>query len=95
MRDDERAAGEIAGHFAGISRPAVSQHLRVLSDAGLVSARKDGNRRMYRARPEGLTEAWTYLDEMWADRLVRLKSAAEREQARAHGSARQPRRERE
>lgn len=93
MRDDERAAGEIAGHFGDITRPAVSQHLRVLSDAGLVSARKDGNRRMYRARPEGLAEAWEYLDEMWADRLVRLKSAAEREQAR--GRARHQRTERE
>jgi DNA-binding transcriptional ArsR family regulator len=93
VHDDERAAGEIAGHFPGISRPAVSQHLRVLNDAGLVVTRKDGNRRLYRARPEGLAEAWAYLDEMWTDRLGKLKAAAEREQAWSDARARRRRRE--
>lgn len=80
VRDDELAAGEIAGHFPTISRPAVSQHLRVLSDAGLVDVRPDGNRRLYRWRQEGLRDAAAFVEEMWSDRLARLKQAAEREE---------------
>ncbi|MEW6153790.1 MAG: metalloregulator ArsR/SmtB family transcription factor [Actinomycetota bacterium] len=60
--DGERPAGEIAGHFPGMSRPAVSQHLRVLSDAGLVELRQEGARRLYRARPEGLDDVRLFLD---------------------------------
>jgi DNA-binding transcriptional ArsR family regulator len=78
VRDDERSAGDLATAFPAISRPAVSQHLRVLHDAGLVHVRPDGNRRMYRARTEGLAEMWQYIDEMWSDGLARLKLAAER-----------------
>jgi DNA-binding transcriptional ArsR family regulator len=78
VRDDERSAGDIAAEFPTISRPAVSQHLGVLHDAGLVSVRRDGNHRMYRTRTEGLAEMWRYIDEMWTDRLARLKLAAER-----------------
>ena len=78
VRDDERSAGDLAGQFPTMSRPAVSQHLRVLHRAGLVTVRSDGNRRMYRARTEGLADMWRYLDEMWTDRLGRLKAAAER-----------------
>ena len=80
VRDQELAAGEIASHFPSISRPAVSQHLRVLADSGLVAVRPDGNRRMYRWHREGLRDAVTFLDEMWSDRLARLKIAAEREE---------------
>jgi DNA-binding transcriptional ArsR family regulator len=80
VRDDELPAGEIARHFGDISRPAVSQHLRVLTDAGLVTVRRDGNRRLYRWRPEGLAGAVRFVDEMWADSLTRLKVAAEREE---------------
>lgn len=80
VRDGELAAGEIANHFTSISRPAVSQHLRVLSDSGLVEVRPDGNRRMYRWRREGLRDAAAFVDEMWSDRLARLKVAAEREE---------------
>jgi DNA-binding transcriptional ArsR family regulator len=58
----------------------VSQHLRVLTDSGLVEVRPDGNRRMYRWRREGLRDAVTFLDEMWSDGLARLKAAAEREE---------------
>lgn len=78
VREDERSAGDLAGQFRTMSRPAVSQHLRVLQQAGLVTVRPDGNRRMYRARTEGLADMWRYLDEMWTDRLGRLKVAAER-----------------
>ncbi|MGH9112553.1 MAG: ArsR/SmtB family transcription factor [Acidimicrobiales bacterium] len=80
VRDDELPAGQIAGHFQSMSRPAVSQHLRVLASAGLVEVRPDGNRRLYRWRREGLRDAATFLEEMWTDRLPRLKAAAEREE---------------
>ena len=80
VRDDELAAGEIADHFTSMSRPAVSQHLRVLTDSGLVEVRPDGNRRLYRWRREGLRDAAAFLDEMWSERLARLKAAAEREE---------------
>ncbi len=77
VRDEERSSGDLAGQFRTMGRPAVSQHLRVLHEAGLVTIRAEGNRRMYRARTEGLTDMWRYLDEMWTDRLARLKIAAE------------------
>jgi DNA-binding transcriptional ArsR family regulator len=73
---DELSAGEIASHFE-VTRPAVSQHLTVLKGAGLLSERRDGTRRLYRARPEGLTELREFLDEFWAEGLDRLKVAAE------------------
>jgi DNA-binding transcriptional ArsR family regulator len=79
VRGDELPAGEIARHFPSMTRPAVSQHLRVLADARLVSVRPDGNRRLYRWRREGLRDAATFVEEMWSDRLARLKTAAERE----------------
>jgi DNA-binding transcriptional ArsR family regulator len=77
VRDGERPAGDLAAAFPQMSRPAVSQHLRVLHDAGLVSIRPDGNRRYYRARREGLAEVWKYIDEMWTDRLAKLKDVIE------------------
>jgi DNA-binding transcriptional ArsR family regulator len=80
VRDDELAAGAIAGEFPGMSRPAVSQHLRVLLDAGLVDVRRDGNRLLYRTRPEGMSDAAAFFDEFWAGGLARLKAAAEREE---------------
>lgn len=80
VRDGELPAGEIADHFPSMSRPAVSQHLKVLVDSGLVDVRPDGNRRLYRWRREGLRSATEFLDEMWSDRLARLKQAAEREE---------------
>ena len=78
VRDEEHTAGEIAENFP-ISRPAVSQHLRILEDADLVAVRRDGTRRWYRARPEGLAELQEWLTEMWATDLQRLKQAVERE----------------
>ena len=80
VRDGELPAGEIATHFPSISRPAVSQHLRVLADAGLVEVRADGNRRLYRWCREGLRDAAEFMDEMWSHHLARLKAAAEREE---------------
>ena len=80
VRDGELAAGEIATHFPSISRPAVSQHLRVLAHAGLVDVRPDGTRRLYRWRREGLRDAAAFVEEMWSDSLARLKAVAEREE---------------
>src|SRR5215212_3207375 len=80
VRDDELPAGQIAGHFPSMSRPAVSQHLRVLTDAGLVAVRPDGNRRLYRWRREGLRDTVAFVEEMWSEGLARLKAAAEREE---------------
>jgi DNA-binding transcriptional ArsR family regulator len=84
VADDELSAGEIASHFE-LTRPAVSQHLSVLKEAGLVSERRDGTRRLYQARPEGLTELKTFLEEFWGDRLEALKREAVREERRKHG----------
>jgi DNA-binding transcriptional ArsR family regulator len=78
-RDREVAAGEIAAQFPTISRPAVSQHLRVLIHAGLLDMRRDGSRRLYRLRAEGFAEAADFLDTMWAARLDHLKREVEKE----------------
>ena len=79
VSDRERTAGDIAKHFP-ISRPAVSQHLRLLEDAELVTVRAEGTRRYYRARPEGLAELRSYLNGFWSEGLADLKRAAEQEE---------------
>lgn len=81
VRERELSAGEIAAGF-DISRPAVSQHLTVLRGAGLLSERRRGASRYYRARPEGMAGLRDFMDEFWTDRLERLKLAAELEQQR-------------
>ena len=80
---DERSAGEIASHF-DVTRPAISQHLTVLKEAGLVDERRNGTKRLYRARPDGLSELKAYLDELWGGRLEKLKNEAEREERTKH-----------
>jgi len=77
----ELSAGDIAGRFE-VTRPAISQHLRVLKEAGLVSERRDGTRRFYRARPERIDELRRWLDDFWEAGLSSLKRAAEREERR-------------
>jgi DNA-binding transcriptional ArsR family regulator len=84
VADAELSAGEIAANF-DLTWPAVSQHLGVLKEAGLVSERRNGTRRLYRARPEGLVELRTFLDEFWGERLEALKREAEREERKKHG----------
>src|SRR5262249_11813965 len=81
----ELSAGEIAAHF-DVSRPAVSQHLTVLKEAGLVDERRNGTRRLYRARPEGLAELKAFLEEFWGDRLEALKREAERGEKETRGA---------
>ena len=85
VREGELAAGEIASHF-DVTRPAVSQHLNVLKEAGLVNERRNGTKRLYRARPEGLAPVKEYLEEFWDKRLETLKREAEREEARKRGA---------
>lgn len=80
VRERELPAGEIASRF-DVTRPAISQHLAVLRDAGLVTERRDGTRRLYRARPAGAAELLAWLEEFWDEGLERLKTAAERHDA--------------
>lgn len=77
--DSEMSAGEISSHFR-VTRSAVSQHLRVLREAGLVTERRAGTRRIYRIRPEGLAELREFIDGLWAVKLAHLKREAEAEE---------------
>jgi DNA-binding transcriptional ArsR family regulator len=77
VNDCERPAGDIAAAFPDVTGPAISQHLRVLREAGLVWERRDGTRRLYRARPEGLAELRIWLRDFWDEGLERLKEEAE------------------
>jgi DNA-binding transcriptional ArsR family regulator len=87
VAERERTAGDIAERF-DVTRQAVSQHMRVLLAAGLVRERRDGTRRWYSARPEGLEEVRAYVDAMWRSGLGDLKAAAEAEHARGSRDAR-------
>lgn len=77
---EERSAGEIAAAMP-VTFGAVSQHLRVLREAGLVVLRRDGRRRFYRADRECLGPLAAALEAMWSDALARLKEVAEAEEA--------------
>ena len=83
VRDREYPSGEIAAHFPDVTGPAVSQHLRVLREAGLIDERRSGTRRLYRARPEGLAELRALFRDFWDEGLAQLKDAAEDQQRRA------------
>ena len=63
-----------------MTRPAISQHLRVLKEAGLVTERREGTKRLYRARPETIAQLWASLEVFWSESLRTLKAAAEREE---------------
>lgn len=82
LRGGPLAVGEIAAALP-VSRPAVSQHLRVLKEAGLVTERKDGTRRLYRVDPTGIAAIRDYFDGFWTDALAAFKAAAEAEQGRS------------
>jgi DNA-binding transcriptional ArsR family regulator len=77
VRDQPLSVNEIAKHFE-ISQQAVSQHLQVLKDAGLVAVRPDAQRRLYAVRPEGLESVEAFLNEFWPASLQRLKRKIER-----------------
>jgi DNA-binding transcriptional ArsR family regulator len=76
VADRPRAVGELAAQLP-VSRPAVSQHLRVLKEAGLVSDRAEGTRRIYRIDPRGLEQMRRYLDRFWTAALASYKAAVE------------------
>jgi DNA-binding transcriptional ArsR family regulator len=78
VADQELAAGQIAKAFE-VTRTAVSQHLGVLKSAGLLHERRDGTRRLYRARPEGLAGLQAFLDQMWAGSLRSAAALVEAE----------------
>ena len=74
----QRAAGDIASRF-DVSHAAISQHLRVLKEAGLVSERREGRRRLYRARKESMQEIRSYLENFWDEAFERLRVEVEKE----------------
>jgi DNA-binding transcriptional ArsR family regulator len=78
LRGGPRAVGELAAELP-VSRPAVSQHLRVLKEAGLVTERRNGTRRLYRVDTDGLAEVRDYLESFWTDVLAAFEAAAEAE----------------
>src|SRR5436189_1167048 len=82
LRGGPRPVGELARGLP-VSRPAVSQHLRVLKEAGLVTERKEGTRRLYQIDPGGLEALRAYFEEFWTDALAAFKAAAEAEQRRS------------
>ena len=76
LRSGDRSVRELADELP-ISRPAVSRHLRVLKEAGLVTDRAEGTRRLYRLHDEGIDAVRAYLMEVWGDAAVRFRLAAE------------------
>ena len=78
----ELPATDIADRFRDVSRPAISQHLGVLKEAKLVTERRDGTRRMYRANTDTMAELRAFLDDYWTSGLERLRDAAEAAEAR-------------
>lgn len=78
VRDRPLSVSEITGHFE-ITQQAVSQHLQVLHDAGLVESRRDGRRRLFVVRPDGLASLEAFLADLWPAGLRRLKEAVEDE----------------
>ena len=84
LRGGAKPVGEIARHVP-VTRPAVSQHLRVLKEAGLVSDRQDGTRRLYRIDPSGLSALRAYLEEYWDVALAAFAEAAEEERKGGKG----------
>ena len=79
LAEGERPVKRLAEPFA-MTRPAVSQHLRVLKEAGLVSERKDGTRRLYRIEPDAVEALRAYFDAFWSQALAAFKAAAESEE---------------
>jgi DNA-binding transcriptional ArsR family regulator len=76
LRSGPRSVGELAASLP-VSRPAVSQHLKVLKEAGLVLDQPNGTRRLYRVAPEGVQGLRAYLDTFWSDVLKQFKQTAE------------------
>ena len=84
LADGERSAGSVASEFS-VTQPAISQHLKTLREAGLVSERRDGTRRLYSVRPDGFEELHGFLAELLPAGLQRLKRAAEDDARKGRG----------
>jgi DNA-binding transcriptional ArsR family regulator len=84
VKDRELTSGAIASHFE-VTGPAVSQHLTVLREAGLVTERREGTRRIYRARLEGFAGLRAFLEEFWDERLDALRLEVEADERRRRG----------
>jgi DNA-binding transcriptional ArsR family regulator len=78
LANGPKAVGEIASELP-VSRPAVSQHLKVLKQAGLVTDRAEGTRRVYQLNPQGIRDLRAYFDQFWDQALASFKEAAEKE----------------
>ena len=76
LSDGPRAVGDLAEHLP-VSRPAVSWHLRLLREAGLVAEERIGTRRIYALRPDGLEAVAAYLEEVWGEAAARFRLLAE------------------
>ena len=86
LRAGSRSVGELAAELP-VSRPAVSQHLRVLEQAGLVSHHREGTRNLYAVNGNGVAELRTWVEGFWDEALARFKAAAEtREQSKGAGT---------
>ena len=85
LTDRPRPVGELAARLP-VTRPAVSQHLKVLKGAGLVTERKDGTRRLYRVDLDGLSALRAYLDAFWDDALASFKKHVERDTEGGRGA---------
>ena len=81
VADRELSAGQIASKFE-VTRPAISQHLTVLKEAGLIAERRAGTRRLYSVRPDGFSDLKAFLERFWGEGLERLKVEAELEEGR-------------
>lgn len=84
VRDEPRSVTELAAHF-DLTQQAVSLHLKVLREAGLVGVRREGRRKLYLINPDGMESLQQFLAELWPDSLARLKAAVEADaEAEAH-----------
>jgi DNA-binding transcriptional ArsR family regulator len=81
VRSDELPAGAIAEAFPDVSRPAISQHIKVLREAGLLNERRQGTSRLYSARPEGMSELREFVQSFWENKLDDLARVAEAAEA--------------
>lgn len=77
VKDQELPAGHIAKEFPDMTRPAVSQHIHVLKNSGLLDERREGTKRLYCVRAEGFKDIKEFLEEFWNPRLQKLKAVAE------------------
>jgi DNA-binding transcriptional ArsR family regulator len=91
----ELPAADIAAHFTEVTRSAISQHLGVLREAQLVTERRDGTRRLYRADQSEMARLRQFLDRYWTDGLHRLRDAAEAAEREAGPGGHQPERDRQ